>query len=101
MKDADTVRLIYQSEAYGQLVSSNPESFPWTVNSNTASFTHFIDYDRSRLATFMDDGAPAKAQGMVKGAGNAVATAYNLRRELVGPRNRARGRPAGHQVERA
>ncbi|CAE7464716.1 U2AF35B [Symbiodinium sp. CCMP2592] len=92
LKDADTVRLIYQSEAYGQLVSSNPESFPWTVNSNTASFTgshiHFIDYDRSRLATFMDDGAPAKAQGMVKGAGNAVATAYNLKRELVGPRNR-------------
>lgn len=93
LKDADTVRLIYQSEAYGQLVSSNPESYPWTVNSNTASFTgshiHFIDYDRSMLATFMDDGAPAKAQSMVKGAGNAVTTAYNLRRELVGPRNRA------------
>eukprot|EP00439_Symbiodinium_sp_Y106_P081022 s492_g19.t3 len=82
LKDADTVRLIYQSEAYGQLVSSNPESFPWTVNSNTASFTHFIDYDRSRLATFMDDGAPAKAQGMVKGAGNA-ATRSNVHESNV------------------
>ena len=86
------MRLIYQSEAYGQLVTSNPESYPWMVNGNTASFTgshiHFIDYDRSMLATFMDDGAPSKAQGMVKGAGNAVTMAYNLKREPVGPRNR-------------
>ena len=92
LKDANTVRLIYQSEAYGQLVTSNPESFPWTVNSNSASFTgshiHYIDYDRSMLATFMDAGAPSKAQGMVKGAGNAVSKAYNLKREPVGPRNR-------------
>jgi len=92
LKDASTVRLVYQSEAYGQLVTSNPESFPWVVNSKSASFTgshiHYIDYDRSMLASFMDDDAPSKAQGMVKGAGNAVSKAYNLKRELVGPRNR-------------
>ena len=63
------------------------------MNNNTASFTgshiHYIDYDRSMLATFMDDGAPSMAQGMVKGAGNAVTRSYNLKREPVGPRNRA------------
>ena len=73
-------------------MTSNPESFPWVVNSKSASFTgshiHYIDYNRSMLASFMDDGAPSKAQGMVKGAGNAVSKAYNLKRELVGPRNR-------------
>ena len=73
-------------------MTSNPESFPWVVNSKSASFTgshiHYIDYDRSMLASFMDDDAPSKAQGMVKGAGNAVSKAYNLKRELVGPRNR-------------
>ena len=93
LKDSDTVRLIYQSEAYGQLVPSNPESYPWLVNDESASFTgshiHFVDYDRRMLASYMEEGAPSKAQGMVKGAGNAVTRAYNLKREPVGPRNRA------------
>ena len=86
------MRLIYQSEAYGQLATSNPESFPWYVNQASASFTgshiHFIDYDRSMLASYMDAGAPSSAQSMVKAAGNAVSKAYNLKREPVGPRNR-------------
>lgn len=89
LKDANTVRIIYQSESYGQLYA---ETFPYYVNDNAASFTgshiHFIDYDRNQLASYMDAGAPAGALSMVKGAGEAVTTMYNLKREKVGARNR-------------
>ena len=54
----------------------------------TGSHIHFVDYDRNHLATFMDAGAPSSAMSMVKGAGEAVTTMYNLKREKVGPRNR-------------
>jgi len=91
--DADTVRVIYQSEAYGQILAlyfgSNSESIPWHVNNFGASLTgshiHFIDYDRAKLADFMSQNVPAA--GMVKNSGELPQTAYNLKGELVGSRN--------------
>ena len=65
------------------------DSYPFIVNDNGASFTgsHImhVDYDREMLSQFMDhDGS---AEGMVKGAGNIVANAYNLKGDLVKARS--------------
>ena len=45
----------------------------------------YVDYDRKRLSKFMNHDGPASA--MVKGMGEAIEIAYNLKGELVGPRN--------------
>ena len=45
----------------------------------------YVDYDRHLLSNFMTHDGPAS--DMVKGFGEAIETAYNLKGELVGPRN--------------
>ena len=87
--DDNTVRVIVQSESYGPVVRY--ESYPWFVNGKKASFTgshiQYVDYDRTMLAAFQDEGAPATAESMVKGSGELVKRAYNLKGELVQARN--------------
>ena len=106
--DATTVRVVFQSESYGGLNwwcgpadASTPrptaarlgcgDSYPFMINSNGASFTGshvmYVDYDRLGLANFMSPGAPEAAVSIVKGAGNAVKNAYNLKGQLIGKRN--------------
>ena len=46
-----------------------------------------MDYDREYLSKFMSKTFPASK--MVTGMGEAIHTAYNLKGELVGPRNRS------------
>ena len=108
LRDATTVRIIFQSESYGGLnwwcgpanaPAARPtaarlgcgDSWPFMVNSNGASFTGshvmYVDYDRQGLANFMSPGAPEAAVSFVKGAGQAVANAYNLKGQLIGKRN--------------
>eukprot|EP00406_Dinophysis_acuminata_P007158 CAMPEP_0179231102 /NCGR_PEP_ID=MMETSP0797-20121207/11171_1 /TAXON_ID=47934 /ORGANISM="Dinophysis acuminata, Strain DAEP01" /LENGTH=764 /DNA_ID=CAMNT_0020938181 /DNA_START=98 /DNA_END=2392 /DNA_ORIENTATION=+ len=93
LKDSSTVRLIFQSESYGPInwwssVQGAFDSYPYTVNSNGASFTGshvmYVDYDRAMLADFFSHNE--SAEGMVKGAGNLITNAYNLKGDLVGPR---------------
>lgn len=95
--DAETVRVIYQSEAYGQILAlyfgPNSESVPWHVNTGggaggslTGSHLHFIDYDRAKLADFMSQPGASAAE-MVKNSGDLPQTMYNLKGELVGPRD--------------
>ena len=85
--DSTTVRIIWQSESYGTF--STFESFPFIVNPNGASFTGshvmYVDYDRAGLADFMNHDKAAVS--IVKGAGNAVTAAYNLKGQLIGKRN--------------
>lgn len=89
--DATTARVIFQSESYGPITRG--ESHPFAVNPSGASFTGshvmYVDYDRSKLANFMENGD--SAQGMVKDAGNMITTAYNLHGNAIGPRDRATG----------
>eukprot|EP00429_Kryptoperidinium_foliaceum_P046422 CAMPEP_0176105052 /NCGR_PEP_ID=MMETSP0120_2-20121206/52715_1 /TAXON_ID=160619 /ORGANISM="Kryptoperidinium foliaceum, Strain CCMP 1326" /LENGTH=759 /DNA_ID=CAMNT_0017439163 /DNA_START=525 /DNA_END=2802 /DNA_ORIENTATION=+ len=92
LKSAEVVRLIYQSESYGPL--TRQETFPFFVNEPehvgfTGSHIHFIDLNRSLLANFLNDGAPASAEHMVIDSGEAVQKMYNLKRELVGKRGAA------------
>eukprot|EP00931_Biecheleriopsis_adriatica_P032894 TRINITY_DN1913_c0_g1_i4.p1 TRINITY_DN1913_c0_g1~~TRINITY_DN1913_c0_g1_i4.p1 ORF type:complete len:756 (-),score=155.51 TRINITY_DN1913_c0_g1_i4:94-2361(-) len=91
LKDGSTVRFMYQSESYGPL--SRQETLPYKVNDDkrvtfTGSHVHYIDLDREGLATYFDEGAPANAAGFVRDSGEAIKTVYNLKRQLVGPRNR-------------
>jgi len=87
--DATTVRYVYQSESYGQI--SRQETFPFFVNEPahvgvTGSHIHYIDFDRTLLAQYMEASAPSSAYSMIKDSGEAVVTMYNLKRELVGKR---------------
>lgn len=85
--DDDTVRVVVQSESYGP--ASQFESYPYPVNDGATTFTgshvQYADYDREALSVFMQNDESAAA--MVKDFGNLVKTAYNLKGELVGPRN--------------
>lgn len=87
--DATTVRYVYQSESYGPI--TRQETFPFFVNEPThvavtGSHIHYIDFDRSMLAEYMEAGAPESAYSMIKDSGEVVLTMYNLKRELVGKR---------------
>jgi hypothetical protein len=85
--DDSTVRVVVQSESYGTI--SGYESYPWYVNSGDASYTgshvQYVDYDRSALASFMSNDDAAST--MVVGMGAVIETFYNLKGELVGPRD--------------
>lgn len=89
LKDASTVRIIFQSESYGP-VSGTDDSYPWVVNADTsgATFTgshvQYIDYDREKLADFMNNGK--SAADMVKGSGNLIQNLYNLKGNKVDKR---------------
>jgi hypothetical protein len=86
LKDNKTVRVICQSESYGPLAR---ESYPFPVNDGAATFTgshvQYVDYDRLRLADFMNN--DKSAEDMVKGMGEVITSSYNLKGEPVGPRN--------------
>lgn len=87
--DDSTVRIVFQSESYGTFGGAG-ESFPFMVNGNGASFTGshvmYVDYDREMLAEFMSH--EKSAELMVKGAGDVIKGAYNLKGQLVQPRNK-------------
>lgn len=84
--DDDTVRVVVQSESFGPLLQ---ETFQFPVNGGAANFTgshvQFVDYDRKMLSEFMQADTPASK--MVVGMGEMIETAYNLKGELIGPRN--------------
>lgn len=88
LADDETVRCVVQSESYGP-VSAN-EAHPYLVNDGAAAITgshvQYVDYDREMMSTFMTSSLPAST--MVKGAGELITKAYNLKGEAVGPRSR-------------
>lgn len=96
LKDANTVRIIYQSESYGPLYKH--QTFSWKANDDTVSFTgshiHFVDFDRQKLKLYMQTkDTPAD---IVIDSGNAVKKIYNLDRKLVGPRNKQEIKDSGY-----
>jgi len=82
---------VVQSESYGPI--ANGESYPYYVNDGSASFTgshvQYVDYARKALAEFMTHDGPAS--DFVKGFGEVIKYAYNLKGEPVGPRNKKDG----------
>ena len=86
LKDADTVRFVWQAESYGHI--SGGKSYPMKVNGGATSFTGshiaYVDYDRTKLGSFMEN--TDSAEGMVKGAGELIEHAYNLKGLKVGAR---------------
>lgn len=86
LKDADTVRVIWQAESYGYIAQY--PSYPMKVNSDATAFTGshiaYVDYDRTIMSTFMN--TTNSAQAMVEGAGELIETVYNLAGNLVGAR---------------
>lgn len=89
LKDATTVRVIWQAESYGYI--SQGVSYPMSVNGGATFFTGshiaYVDYDRTKMSTFMSH--KESAEGMVKGAGELIEKAYNLAGKAVGARNAA------------
>lgn len=97
--DDKTVRVVVQSESYiPPMITWAPsytfgESYPFYVNKGSASFTgshvQYVDYYRKYLASFMESDYPASE--IVKGFGELIEYAYNLKGEPVGPRTRTGG----------
>jgi hypothetical protein len=60
------------------------------VNNNTVAITgshvQYVDYRRGGLNNFMTN--PEPASSFVTGYGSLIETAYNLKGEKLGPRNR-------------
>ena len=76
LKDNDTVRVAYQSESYATM--SN-ETYGWLMESGvkfTGSHIHYIDYDRAKFASFLDNEAPAST--MFKASGHLFDKVYNV-----------------------
>jgi len=81
LKDNDTVRVVYQSESYATM--SN-ETYGWQMESGvkfTGSHVHYIDYERSKFADFLNNDSPAS--DMVLGSGHLFNTVYNVFGEVV------------------
>jgi hypothetical protein len=89
LKDATTVRVVWQAESYGYIAQG--VSYPMSVNGGATSFTGshvaYIDYDRTKMSTFMTN--TDSAEGMVMGAGELIETVYNLAGIQVGARGGA------------
>lgn len=86
LKDNDTVRVAYQSESYATM--SN-ETYPWVMETGvkfTGSHIHFIDYDRSKFATFLD-GNSGPASQMFKASGEIFDRVFNVFGLEVKPKN--------------
>jgi hypothetical protein len=66
LKDATTVRVMWQAESYGYL--SGGASYPMPVNDDAAQFTGshiaYIDYARTKMAAFMTNAYAVGAFGM-------------------------------------
>jgi Ca2+-binding RTX toxin-like protein len=81
LKDNDTVRVAYQSESYATM--SN-ETYGWEMESGvkfTGSHIHYIDYDRAKFASFLDNEAPASE--MFIASGHLFDKVYNVFGEEV------------------
>jgi len=76
LKDNDTIRVAYQSESYATM--SN-ETYGWEMESGvkfTGSHIHYIDYDRSKFASFLDNDESASM--MFEGSGHLFDKVYNV-----------------------
>ena len=75
----------------------NFHSYAYSVNDGKATFggshIQYVDYIREAFSTFMESDSPAS--NMVTGMGQMVETVYNLKGELVGPRNGVSDTPTG------
>lgn len=89
LKDANTVRLVWQAESYGYIAQG--VSYPMKVNNDATAFTGshiaYIDYDRAKMRTFMENSDSAEL--MVKGAGELIENVVNLKGNTVGARQGA------------
>ncbi len=88
LMDEDTVRVVYQSESYATLSSSEEETYAWEMESGatfTGSHVHTIDYDRAALADFLNNDSAASE--MFQGAGHLFNTVYNVFGEVVDGKN--------------
>ena len=94
LPDDKTVRVIVQSEGYGPL---KVEAYDFPVNNGTATFggshLQYVDYDRTKFASFMSLDMPAS--DMVVGMGEMIENVVNLKGELVGKRNGESETPVG------
>lgn len=86
LADDYTIRVVVQSESYGPL---RFESYKYPVNGGRANFTgshvQYVDYDREMMSKFMN--TEKSASSMVVGMGEMIENAYNLKEEMIGPRN--------------
>ena len=76
LKDDATIRLVYQSESYA---TNSNETYGWLMESGvkfTGSHIHYIDYDRTKFASFLDNEAAAST--MFKSSGHLFDRVYNV-----------------------
>jgi hypothetical protein len=76
LKDDTTIRLVYQSESYA---TNSNETYGWLMESGvkfTGSHIHYIDYDRAKFASFLDNEAAAST--MFKASGHLFDRVYNV-----------------------
>ncbi|ERN42859.1 hypothetical protein KR51_00003850 [Rubidibacter lacunae KORDI 51-2] len=86
--DEDTVRVVYQSESYATLSSSESETYGWVMDSGatfTGSHVHTIDYNREGFADFLNNDSPASE--IFEGSGKLFSTVYNVFGEIVDGKN--------------
>ena len=76
LEDDATIRVVYQSESYA---TNSNETYGWLMESGvkfTGSHIHYIDYDRAKFASFLDNEAPAST--MFKASGHLFDKVYNV-----------------------
>jgi hypothetical protein len=76
LKDNATIRLVYQSESYA---TNSNETYGWLMESGvkfTGSHIHYIDYDRAKFASFLDNESPAST--MFKASGHLFDRVFNV-----------------------
>ncbi|MEL6167790.1 MAG: calcium-binding protein [Pseudomonadota bacterium] len=100
--DEDTIRLAYQSESYATM---STETYPWEMDSGvtfTGSHIHYLDYDRTGMASFLDNDLAASE--ILEGSGHLFSTIYNVFGDVVLPKSEGgiwgnQARPDGQFVE--
>ncbi len=88
LEDEDTIRVVYQSESYATLSSSEAETYPWVMENGvsfTGSHVHTIDYNREAFADFLNNDSAASE--MFEGSGHLFNTVYNVFGEIVDGKN--------------
>ena len=91
LKNDKTIRVAYQSESYGKVngyETPDVETYPQEMASGatfTGSKIHYIDYNRSKFADFLDNKKPGSS--MVKGSGLLFDTITNQFGEVVTGKN--------------
>ena len=82
LEDDATIRVVYQSESYA---TNSNETYGWLMESGvkfTGSHIHYIDYDRAKFASFLDNEAPAST--MFKASGHLFDKVYNDQEPRIG-----------------